>query len=571
MEKEIKVLDHGYVRFIDSMGTDETIIEAARMSTGRGFERWEPGELCERGCGETPESCKPSGYVERLCYLGEQHSWKKVTGDAKLLEFLYKNGHSTPFEMCELAIEVQAPIFVFREWHRHRTQCLSGDTRITCSSPTGATFKRTIKEIYDLKHGGVADRAPKQHKNGTSKAGTPVFRPARRKDAWRYRVLPNCQERTLRVLNEATGEFETGSMAEVWESGVKELFLLSVNGHSIKTSAEHPFFTRRGWVKMKDIVVGDQLARMGKIAANERPIPPSLRQGIGVWTTMMRTRLIKDIDNCYVCGCSFPKSSLELDHVIPVADDLSKALEPSNLKPVCPKCHRAKTDTEQPSRDGMTRRGVRWERVSELPHSVGEEMTYDIELRGDHHNYIANDFVVHNSYNEFSARYAQMPNLHYLPENDRIQIQSTANKQGSGDAIPEWAAAEWRALLKDEQLSVYEHYDELVQKGIAKEIARLNTPVSRYSKMRAKTDLKNWLGFLRLRMAPNAQFEIRVFANAVAEIVKELWPRTYALFEEYELNAVRLSRTEVDLVRSLLDGKQIPPEAFSSLRARFGG
>ena len=75
-----KVLDHGYVKLIDSMGTDETVIEAARMSTGKGFEGWDK--------------------------------------DATLLEFLYMNRHMTPFEMGELAIEVKAPIFVFREWHR---------------------------------------------------------------------------------------------------------------------------------------------------------------------------------------------------------------------------------------------------------------------------------------------------------------------------------------------------------------------------------------------------------------------------------------------------------------------
>jgi thymidylate synthase (FAD) len=88
--------------------------------------------------------------------------------------------------------------------------------------------------------------------------------------------------------------------------------------------------------------------------------------------------------------------------------------------------------------------------------------------------------------------------------------------------------------------------------GIAKEVARLNTPVSRYSKMRAKTDLRNWLGFLMLRMASAAQFEIRQYANAVAEMVKAIWPRTFALFEEHDLYGVHLSRTEVAELRDLL-------------------
>lgn len=86
---KIKILDKGYVELVETWGSDERIIEAARMSTGKGFNGW-----------GTPE--KP--------------------GDEKLLKFLYENRHNTPFEMAGMIIEVRAPIFVFREWHRHRTQ-----------------------------------------------------------------------------------------------------------------------------------------------------------------------------------------------------------------------------------------------------------------------------------------------------------------------------------------------------------------------------------------------------------------------------------------------------------------
>ena len=86
---QTKILDQGYVQFVESWGSDESIIESARMSTGKGFNGW-----------GTPD---------------EQ-------GDEKLLAYLYNNKHSTPFEMGGIVIEVKAPIFVFREWHRHRTQ-----------------------------------------------------------------------------------------------------------------------------------------------------------------------------------------------------------------------------------------------------------------------------------------------------------------------------------------------------------------------------------------------------------------------------------------------------------------
>jgi thymidylate synthase (FAD) len=78
------ILDHGYVEPIESWGSDEHIIEAARMSTNKGFQGW--------------------------------------PGDEKLLRYLWEHKHATPFEMAGMVIEVKAPIFVFREWHRHRTQ-----------------------------------------------------------------------------------------------------------------------------------------------------------------------------------------------------------------------------------------------------------------------------------------------------------------------------------------------------------------------------------------------------------------------------------------------------------------
>lgn len=520
----MRVLDHGFINCVETWGSDERIVEAARMSTGKGFLGWGPrcsscgGDFPCLGCGNA-ESHKP--------------------GDEKLLAYLYDNRHSTPFEMGGLIIEVQAPIFVFREWHRHRTQCLAGDAEITCVTPTDTTFKRTIKELFDLKHGGVVDQAPSETRNGVSKAGTPVWREARRKNPWRVRVLPNCQQRLLRVLDEETGLFTVANMADVWESGIKPIFELRAGKRAVKASAEHPFLTRRGWVKTKDIRAGDEVARMGKVAANERPIPPALRQGIGVWTTMMRARLIPAGRRyaCHLCGEKFDAADLELDHVVPVSLDLKLALDVDNLSPACAACHRGKTEDEQPSREGMSRRGVRWETVESLPSFIGEEMTYDIEVDGAHHNYCANDLVVHNSYNEMSARYTPLPDLNYVPTVERLMFNAgTTNKQAgtvSGAGVLTEAKAEaFRTYLQMNYEADEGLYQDALKNGIPKELARIHLPVGRYSRMRASANLRNWLGFLTLRSHPAAQYEIRVYAEAVADILRQSFPRTMALFDK---------------------------------------
>jgi thymidylate synthase (FAD) len=242
------VLDHGYVQFIESWGSDERIIEAARMSTNKGFLGW----------GETCAECGWSTGEDHDVGCSRPDKWK--SGDEKLLRFLYENKHATPFEMAGMVIEVKAPIFVFREWHRHRTQ----------------------------------------------------------------------------------------------------------------------------------------------------------------------------------------------------------------------------------------------------------------------------------SYNEMSARYIPLPDENYIPSVERLMMvnQQTSNKQAQGGSLTETNAIAFRTEL----LAAYNNcqwlYDRAIQAGVAKELARLPIPVARYSKMRASANLRNWLGFLTLRMASNAQWEIREYANAVGDLIKSNFPRTWELFVE---------------------------------------
>jgi thymidylate synthase (FAD) len=104
-DEQVKVLDHGYVSLVESWGSDERIVEAARMSTGKDFLGWGPKH--SRACVEQLASCSDVECPQ---------------GDEKLLRYLWENKHATPFEMAGMTIEVMAPIMVFREWHRHRTQ-----------------------------------------------------------------------------------------------------------------------------------------------------------------------------------------------------------------------------------------------------------------------------------------------------------------------------------------------------------------------------------------------------------------------------------------------------------------
>ncbi len=247
---EVKVLDHGYLKFIESWGSDERIVESARMSTGKGFLGW-GGE-----CQDCPE--KHGAMSIDVC--GTCKGTGRISGDEKLLKYLSDNHHDSPFEFAGMTIEVQAPIFVFREWHRHRTQ----------------------------------------------------------------------------------------------------------------------------------------------------------------------------------------------------------------------------------------------------------------------------------SYNEMSARYTPLPDVNYIPTVERLMINSKTNKQAGTIKGAEELTEENAELFQSELRAVYERSESIYQwalkSGVPKELARVHLPVGRYSRMRASANLRNWLGFLTLRMAPGAQFEIRQYANEVAALVSVAFPRTYELF-----------------------------------------
>lgn len=142
------------------------------------------------------------------------------------------------------------------------------------------------------------------------------------------------------------------------------------------------------------------------------------------------------------------------------------------------------------------------------------------------------------SFNEFSGRYAEMPDLYYIPDAERIQEQDTANKQGSRDTLPRDAQEEARRQMVAATNAARLAYEALLDAGVARETARMVLPLNQYTRFRMKGNLRNWLHFLELRLHPHAQYEVRVVAEAVAAILRELYPKTYALFERYTLGRV---------------------------------
>jgi thymidylate synthase (FAD) len=141
------------------------------------------------------------------------------------------------------------------------------------------------------------------------------------------------------------------------------------------------------------------------------------------------------------------------------------------------------------------------------------------------------------SFNELSARYTPLPDLNYIPTVERLMINAgTTNKQAGtvkgSEVLTEENAGIFRAKLEQIYAQAQDLYEKALGAGVPKELARVHLPVGRYSRMRASANLRNWLAFLTLRMAPGAQYEIRMYANALGTIIAESFPRTWQLFTE---------------------------------------
>lgn len=172
--------------------------------------------------------------------------------------------------------------------------------------------------------------------------------------------------------------------------------------------------------------------------------------------------------------------------------------------------------------------------------------------------FVARQWVRHRTarLNEVSGRYSIMKDDFYVPEAGSLKVQSDSNKQARGDeTLPPEVAERVLTELQEDQATLYRHYLGMIDGGLAREVARTNLPLSLYTEWYWQMDLHNLLRFLRLRMHPHAQYEIREYANAMAACARAVAPIAFEAFEEHVLGGVQLSRAECAEMARLLNGE----------------
>lgn len=162
--------------------------------------------------------------------------------------------------------------------------------------------------------------------------------------------------------------------------------------------------------------------------------------------------------------------------------------------------------------------------------------------------FVARQWIRHRtaSVNEYSGRYSEMISEFYVPASSEMTKQSTKNKQGrSEDALPPEVQMEILCMLKNDANLAFYDYKKMIDAGFSKELARIGLPLSTYTEWYWKIDLHNLFRFLMLRLDKMAQKEIRVYAEAIAQILKSSYPLSFKAFEDFTLYAEKLSRQEV--------------------------
>ncbi|MEI6092297.1 MAG: FAD-dependent thymidylate synthase [bacterium] len=174
--------------------------------------------------------------------------------------------------------------------------------------------------------------------------------------------------------------------------------------------------------------------------------------------------------------------------------------------------------------------------------------------------FVARQWIRHRTarLNEISGRYSVMKSEFYVPDMDSISFQSKDNKQGrSHDEVPKELRQKVLDTIKSTNEFAYEKYESMIEDGIARELARISLPLNLYTEWYWQIDLKNILHFLKLRMDHHAQYEIREYANAMADTVKRVCPFVWESFEEHTLHGAKLSKTEIGLLESIFKNKDV--------------
>ncbi|TNC71613.1 FAD-dependent thymidylate synthase [Rubellimicrobium roseum] len=198
-------------------------------------------------------------------------------------------------------------------------------------------------------------------------------------------------------------------------------------------------------------------------------------------------------------------------------------------------------------------------------HSTPFEMC-EIKLHVKLPVFVARQWIRHRtaSVNEYSARYSILDREFYIPAPEALAAQSSVNNQGRGETLSDDEAQRVLGWLREDATQAYDHYESMIsqegQQGLARELARMNLPMNVYTQWYWKTNLHNLFNFIRLRADSHAQYEIRVYADAIGRITEDWVPFAWKAFADFRLGGTTLSARGVEVLKRRLAGEVVTQE-----------
>jgi flavin-dependent thymidylate synthase len=456
--------------------------------------------------------------------------------DMRLIDYLIRNKHTSPFEVVEFQFEVVAPIFVLRQWHRHRTWCLDGQSSLVFTCPcNGKAYQKNIRDVVN----SFSD--------------------------------PRQRPRVIGMQLRAPGG--SVNVTDAWYSGEKKLYTLTTKYGSVTSSADHIFKTPDGEMRLGDAPSHVMaMVRAGRAKTTKTPVfteqelisekwiefadgyeASSLGRVRSYWGQGVRIKRFNPIQKIITINksgravVSVNGKALQVSHLVFEAfigsrdgcqvlhrDDDPFNNRVGNLYGGSPKDN---SEDQYVNGGRVFLREVPVEVVS--IDRAGSRDTFDISVTGDHW-FCANNLVVHNSYSEVSARYTELSEKFYVPEPGVYGAQSQSSKQAR-DLIPSdgyssdaWARfLRWEGEQRAHMETAFTLYRKHLSEGMPRELARIVLPFATYSGMSAKVDLHNLLHFLELRQHQHAQYEIRVYAEAIIKLIEPIVPVTISAWRRH--------------------------------------
>ena len=500
-----------YAEYLDHMGSDLTVVNAARASFGKESD-WQLVPAPPYGLHDKQLKPEDANLIRFLATGFRASEWEgfldrivetvtsmEIVGDVAtgrktlttmLHEYKRKAQHWAPFAHPQVQIRMTLPIFLARQFVKH---CVTGDTEVTFVKWVGGvsngTRRTAIRDLYAMWTG-----AANKYQGGAK---------GRR----------NVSAGHVRVYNETTKRFESSHISDVIHQGVQPVYRITTeSGQTLRATSEHQVMTQRGWAAVSTLSCDDCLVTedgLGKLVSE----PPTVRWND--WADKQARRAVQK-DVCAKCGGA---DDLEADHIVPVS--LGGGHESENMQCLCHECHKAKSALEK-SMNVRNQYDPRYARiVAVIPD--GEEDVYDITVEGTH-NFMANGLVVHNCvggvWSEESRRYISGDPEIWYPDTWHTRPQDI--KQGSGGPISKQSEATWNA--ENAVSTCIDSYKSSLSIGVAPEEARITLPLNMMTTVVWTGSLAFWARVCNQRVDSHAQLPAQELGKIIASIIEPLFP-----------------------------------------------